>query len=85
MAKGIKNRGSQVHRVKRDELRAEVDTAEIAFAMAEEAWKKFEEEEKERFIIGTQVYVCNNMMFSDSVDDSKLSQKQRSQLRSYGN
>jgi len=63
MSKGIKNRGSQVHHVKRDDL------------LAKEAEKEI-------------IYVCANYIEDDLVpaqDISKLSQKQRSQLRSYKN
>ena len=63
MAKGIKNRGSQVHHVRRDDLLAKEDEKEI-------------------------IYVCANYIEDNLVpaqDISKLSQKQRSQLRSYGN
>ena len=63
MSKGIKNRGSQVQHVKRDDL------------LAKEAEKEI-------------IYVCANYIEDDLVpaqDISKLSQKQRSQLRSYKN
>ena len=63
MGKGIKNRGCQVHHVRRDDL------------LAKEAEKEI-------------IYVCANYIEDNLVpaqDISKLSQKQRSQLRSYGN
>ena len=63
MGKGIKNRGSQVHHVKRDDLLAKEAEKEIAVAEIEDKLLEF-----------------------DRLNDwCKLSQKQRSQLRSYGN
>ena len=59
MNKGIKNRGSQVHHVKRGDL------------LAKEHAKEIIEVEDELYFLGQDI--------------SKLSQKQRSQLRSYGN
>ncbi len=61
MGKGIKNRGCQVHHVRRDDL------------LSKEAEKEIKE-------------IYEEMLEFDRLNDwCKLSQKQRSQLRSYGN
>ena len=77
MGKGIKNRGCQVHHVRRDDLLAKEAEKEIA---------------NTRYIwTGNTLDNChleNGKWVRNEVigqDDSKLSQKQRSQLRSYGN
>ena len=71
MGKGIKNRGCQVHHVKRDDLLAKEAEKEIA---------DYEDSEKVWNGIGVVRLDCQN-----GIDWDKLSQKQRSQLRSYGN
>ena len=63
MGKGIKNRGSQVHHVRRDDLLAKEAEKEIALAVIEA-------------IPEVDAFTASGL---------KLSQKQRSQLRSYGN
>lgn len=60
---GIKNRGSQVHHVRRDDLLAKEAEKEIALAVIEA-------------IPEVDAFTASGL---------KLSQKQRSQLRSYGN
>ena len=68
---GIKNRGCQVHHVKRGDLLAKEHAKEIAdYKDSEKVWTG----------IGVVRLDCQN-----GTDWSKLSQKQRSQLRSYGN
>ena len=71
--KGIKNRGSQVHHVKRGDLLAKEHAKEIA---------DYEDHQKVWDGSGIERMVCQNNI---GVDWSKLSQKQQSQLRSYGN
>jgi hypothetical protein len=63
MGKGIKNRGSQVHHVRRDDLLAKEAEKEIAVAEIEA-------------LPEIDAFTASGL---------KLSQKQRSQLRSYGN
>ena len=69
MAKGIKNRGSQVHHVRRDDLLAKEAEKEISNTL-------------DNCHLENGKWVRNEVI---GQDDSKLSQKQRSQLRSYGN
>ena len=73
MGKGIKNRGCQVHHVRRDDLLAKEAEKEIAdYEDFEKVWN------------GPRPIrlVCQNGIGGGW---DKLSQKQRSQLRSYGN
>mgnify|MGYP003137021327 CR=1 FL=1 len=83
MGKGIKNRGCQVHHVRRDDLLAKEAEKEIA------SWSEGNTLDNCHLENGkwvrNEVIVIEDELYFLGQDVSKLSQKQRSQLRSYGN
>ena len=85
MGKGIKNRGCQVHHVRRDDLLAKEAEKEIA---NEVYWTGNTLDNchlENGNWVRNEVIVIEDELYFLGHDISKLSQKQRSQLRSYGN